>query len=247
MVNYDKDVYYSKIQYDEKLNKTKEAYIKDKYDDVSKEAFKSKIDSLWLNIDHSYMERTINELQAEIRKDNGVTLQQQQRLPDRYELNDLDTFTTIEKKYDTHIVRSFNASTENSTDYLTEKIKDFYKLERIIPYYPHGDKSEDPISWHTPSEYLSMLYNVNLRMASWNQTIKDGEVLGIDTVKLMSHPNACPVCNEHAERLYSISGKGPHPSIEQTYQDGVGHPNCKCNFILWWRRYGHCRCQNRQL
>lgn len=242
MVNYDKDVYYTKVQYDEKLNKTKEAYIKDKYDNVPRETFKTKIDDLWLNINHEYMERTINNLQAEIRKENGVTLQQQQDLPDKYELNDLETFTNIEEKYDTHILRSYNASKENSTDYLTQKIKDFYKIERTIPYYHNGEI----YSMHTPSEYLSMLYNVNLRMASWNQTIKDGEVLGIDTVKLMSHPNACPICNEHAEQLYSISGKGNYPSIDIAYADGVGHPNCKCNFILWWRKqYGNNRCKNR--
>lgn len=230
MANYEKDIYYSKIKYDEKLNDTKEAFIKGKYDGMDVDDFKREINDIWLNIDHSYMEQTIARLENQIRQENGVTLEQQRNLPNRYELNQIDVFEDIEGRFGRHIIRAYENSSSSDVDYLTKRILNFDKLERTIPYYHNGEI----YSMHTPSEYLSMLYNVNLRMASWNQTIKDGQVLGIDVVKLIGHPNACPVCSEHQERLYSISGRGKYPSIDDAYKDGVGHPNCKCNFILWW-------------
>lgn len=230
MVNYEKDVYYTKIEYDRKMNETKKLFIEGKFNGVDNEEFKRAINGIWLDIDHSYMEQTIARLQNEIRSENGVTLQQQRSLPNKYKLNSVETFEKIESKYGNHISRIYANSMGGSMEYLTKRIQTFDKVERTIPYYHNGEI----YSMHTPSEYLSMLYNVNLRMASWNQTIKDGQVLGIDTVKLISHPNACPICNTHAEQLYSISGKGKYPSIDLAYADGVGHPNCKCNFILWW-------------
>lgn len=235
MVNYDTQVYYSKVQYEEKQRQTKERFIKDKYDGKSKEEFQQEVDVLWKNIDHNYMQRTIEDLTQKVMDQDHVTMREQQSLPNKYELNPVSKFTYEEKKYADYLGRTYGQSNENSTDYLTQVIKDFEMIERTIPYYPGGNKDEKPISMHTPSEYLSMLYNVNLRMASWNQTIKDGEVLGIDLVILESHPNGCEICNSHMGKIYSISGTSSrYPSIDQAYNDGIGHPNCKCNFSLYW-------------
>ena len=36
-------------------------------------------------------------------------------------------------------------------------------------------------------------------------------------------------------KVYSKSGKSKRfPSIEIAYQNGVGHPNCKCEFSIFW-------------
>ena len=231
MVNYDSQVYYSKIQYEEKQRQTKEQFFKSKYDGKSQEEFKQEVDKLWKDIDHSYMDRTIQDLTNKIRSQDGVTMRKQQALPNRYELNPVSDFTNIENNYADYLGRVYGQSDDNSVEYLTERIKKFERVERTIAYYRNGQM----YSMHTPSEYLSMLYNVNLRMASWNQTIKDGEVLGIDLVILESHPNGCDVCNSHMGKIYSISGTSSrYPSIDQAYNDGVGHPNCKCNFSLYW-------------
>ena len=231
MVNYDSQVYYSKIQYEEKQRQTKEQFFKSKYDGKSQEEFKQEVDKLWKDIDHSYMDRTIQDLTNKIRSQDGITMQEQQALPNRYELNPVSDFTSIENNYADYLGRVYGQSDDNSVEYLTERIKKFERVERTIAYYRNGQI----YSMHTPSEYLSMLYNVNLRMASWNQTIKDGEILGIDLVILESHPNGCEICNSHMGKIYSISGKSNrYPSIDQAYNDGVGHPNCKCNFSLYW-------------
>ena len=36
-------------------------------------------------------------------------------------------------------------------------------------------------------------------------------------------------------KVYSKSGKSRrYPSIEVAYENGVGHPNCKCEFSIYW-------------
>jgi hypothetical protein len=80
-----------------------------------------------------------------------------------------------------------------------------------------------------------MLYNIDLRLASLNNTIKDCIILGKDLVIIESHPNACPVCNEHSGKIYSVSGKSnKYESLEFAVGDGVGHPNCKCQLNIYW-------------
>lgn len=226
MANYDKEVYYSQINYEQKMNDTKELFIKGKYDNVNQKEFSDQVQEIW-TIDHSYMERTIQEQTEKIRDDDHVTMKQQQDLPIRYELNSVDTFKFYENKYANKITNSYNRITENNVDFLTKIIKDFVKLE-WVKIYSNGAK-------HSVADYLSMLYNVNLRMASWNQTIKDGEILGIDLVRLEYHPNACEDCLQHMGKIYSINGttKG-YDTIDKAYNEGVGHPNCKCNFTLVW-------------
>lgn len=236
MASYEKQVYYSKIDYQKKMNETKKMFIEDKYNNIDNDLFNRKIDAIWLTISHDYMQQTIQEQTQKIMDEDHVTMKKQQALPNRYKLNPISKFTNEEKKYGTFIKNSFDNMRSNDSEFLTQIIKKFEeKYERRIPYYKNGEI----YSMHTPAEYLSMLYNVNLRMASWNQTIKDGQVLGIDLVVLQQHPNACETCLEHMGKLYSISGKEYNipnfgGSIEDAYEDGVGHPNCKCNFSLFW-------------
>lgn len=240
MASYEKQVYYSKIDYENKMNDTKRLFIVGKYDEVPNDVFADAIKQIWNNIDHDYMTRTIQEQTMKIMDNDHITMKQQQSLPNKYELNPISAFTYEERKYAKTIVKNYSNLRESNTDFLTKIIKDYEKAyERTIPYYPKGNKSEKPISMHTPSEYLSMLYNVNLRMASWNQTIKDGQILDKDLVILNMHPNACESCLSHMGKLYSISGKEYNianfgGSLDDAYADGVGHPNCKCNFSLYW-------------
>lgn len=238
MVNYrdliDRAVYYTKIKYDEKLRDTKINFIKGLYNDEPNDEFKKSTNRLWKEIDHKYMEQTINDLEEKIRADDRVTLQEQRGLPNQYKLNEVKEFTKIEDKYANHIERIYDNATSNEVEYLTTRIDEFDKVERTIPYKRNGEI----VSMHTPAEYLSMLYNVNLRMASWNTTIKDAQVLGDDLLFLVSHPHACDVCNEHMNKIYSISGKkydipNFEGSLDKAYKEGVGHPNCKCNFIIY--------------
>lgn len=231
MESYDDKVYLVRVNYDKKLNKTKEAYVKYKYDGKAKKEFKELADELWKDIDHEYMNRMVQE-QIEIIKARDNTLGADLSMfPDKYKLNSESQFVQREDAFADKMIRSYGNLKESDTSYLTQVIKDYTKLERIVAYYRNGKI----FSMHTPSDYLSMLFNVNMRMASWNQTFKDGLYLDNDLVYLLTHPNACPDCNDHMGKIYSISGKSKqYDSIQLAYENGVGHPNCKCNFILYW-------------
>ena len=109
--------------------------------------------------------------------------------------------------------------------YLTEQVKNFHNVEQTI-VYKNGMRV-------TPSTYLSMLYNVNLTRTGWNQTFKDANYFEKDLVVLVPHPLSCPHCLQYQGKLFSLSGKR-YPKIDEAYEHGVGHPNCKCEFSIVW-------------
>ena len=38
-------------------------------------------------------------------------------------------------------------------------------------------------------------------------------------------------------KVYTTTGKSKgYPRIERAYENGVGHPNCKCEFTIYWDR-----------
>lgn len=54
-------------------------------------------------------------------------------------------------------------------------------------------------------------------------------------MQFASHPNSCPICLEHQGRTYSIHGQTPgYPKVDEAEADGVGHPNCKCEWVLFF-------------
>lgn len=34
--------------------------------------------------------------------------------------------------------------------------------------------------------------------------------------------------------VYSRNGRRGYPSVESAYKDGIGHPNCKCEWSIYW-------------
>ena len=59
MASYEKQVYYSKIDYQRKMNETKKMFIEDKYNNIDNDLFNRKIDAIWLTINHDYLQQTI--------------------------------------------------------------------------------------------------------------------------------------------------------------------------------------------
>lgn len=54
-------------------------------------------------------------------------------------------------------------------------------------------------------------------------------------MQFASHPNSCPICLEHQGKTYSIHGQTPgYPKVDEAEADGVGHPNCKCEWVLFF-------------
>ena len=85
-----------------KAKTNQKRFIKDKYDGKSKEEFPTRRWILWKDIDHSYMQRTIDDLTQKVMDQDHVTMRKQQSLPNKYELNLTQDF--IDRKQPMQII-----------------------------------------------------------------------------------------------------------------------------------------------
>lgn len=190
------------------------------------------------------MEKVLQELREKVAKDDKVHLAmvEQQNIPDKYELNQIEVFEAYEREFGSEMAQQYIESSQrilnepSKEGYLAGLIKTFdERMGAAGKQYrmPDGHVRNVPIS-----TYLSMLYNVNLRMTGWNQTFKDGEYLGYDLYLLEAHAHACPECNEMSGKVYSVSGKYYdvprfNGGVEKAFDHGVGHPNCQCEWTIY--------------
>jgi hypothetical protein len=243
-------VLYSEIEYEKLMYTTERIFINALMNRIG--SIEQWTNDIWNDIDHEYMITTLEEIKKDIINTDIATLMKYsntaidieqmieatEELANLYDINSIEKFRIHEKAYGQRVAKYYKRRLEfldnNSLDeleYLTQQIKDFSKIEQSIPYYSGGEI----IRMVTPSTYLSMLYNVNLTRTAWNQTFKDAEYFEKDLMILETHPNSCPLCAPMQGKIYSRTGKSKrYPSIEVAYSHGVGHPNCKCVFSIYW-------------
>ena len=243
-------VLYSEIEYERLMYTTERIFINALMNRIG--GIKQWTDDIWNNVDHEYMINTLKEIKRDViqgdvelmlrYKDMPIDieklLESTDRLEDLFTLNSIEKFRTIEKKYGKHIAKAYKKKLKTINEdyideftYLTEQIKNFSKLEQTISYFNSEGQIVRKV---TPSTYLSMLYNVNITRTGWNQTFKDAEYFEKDLMILETHPNSCPKCAPMQGKLYSRTGKRGYTPIEEAYKNGVGHPNCKCEWGIYW-------------
>ena len=264
-------VWDSTLKYERMMITTKEKFFEALNNRISVEEYKKGIEKMWGNIDHSYMDRAIKELQKMvIQKDFNdaqmygnkkitkrsiklVNSWQDYKLVDKelYRLNPERDFRTMERRYMNRHIKLFeNISNryKDSQDYkrdLANFVKEYDKLDKTIPYYDH--KTGNIRCYQTVSTYNNMLYNVNLLRSSWNRSIYDSILLDNHLWYLPAHPYACPHCMEFQGYVYCdrtptpretqvllSHGKPGYFKKESAIENGVGHPNCKHSWTLYW-------------
>lgn len=235
-------VYYSSNEYYRLMYETKTLF----FDFLNKkkplEEFEKEAKKIWENVDHEYMKQRIEELEKMIDEKNleGHEIKNKDaKYEEFYDLNPISKFKKVEKKYEKIIEKYYKSRLKtiekdyvDKKSYLSNLVKKYDKTQAVIPYY---NKDGTIRSYHNIASYNSMLYNVNLNRSGWNRTIYDGELLKNDLVYLPAHPYACPLCLPWQGKIYSISGKSDiYPPKEMAIKGGIGHPNCKHQFILYW-------------
>jgi hypothetical protein len=230
------EVALASIKYEKLLHEAELEFILGLMEDLSPEEFEEFIKNTFYNINHDYMEEGIEALITQI-MEIDATIDLQRVLPNRYETVPIIDFKAKEKRFGEVLIKQYKLKydrlKQNEYDlknYLTAQIKNYRNIEKFIPYY-HKDGTI--ASMRTLADYNSMLYNVNLTKSGWNQSIKDAQILGQDLLILNGHPHSCPICASHQGRIYSIRGIG-YPSVDSAEEDGVGHPNCKCEWSIYW-------------
>ena len=264
-------VWESTIKYNRMINVTRQKFFENLYRDTPLDEYVKEITNLW-NIDHSYMDRSIDELgKMVIQKDfynaamygnkklttRSIKLENYWREytltnDDLYPLNPERDFRTLEKRYVNRHIKlyetikdRFKDSPDRARD-IANFVKQYERLDKTIPYFSHT--TGNIIRYVDIGTYLNMLYNVNLTRSAWNRSLYDSKLLGNDLWYLPAHPFACPHCMEYQGYVYT-NHTNPTPreiniltqygKLGSWYKgiaitNGVGHPNCKHVWVLYW-------------
>lgn len=235
-------VLYASNQYYKLIFTTKYLFFDYLKKGKSFEEFKKESSKIWDNVDHTYMNERIKELEEMIKArdfEDREILNPNAEFQEIYELVKESRFKEVEAIYKRTIDNYYRARLKTvSKDYvdkeayLSKIVKEYETIQAVIPYY---NKDGTVRAYHNVASYNSMLYNVNMNRAGWNRTMYDANLLNNDLVYLPAHPFACPLCMPYQGKIYSQSGKSlKYPPKEIAIDGGVGHPNCKHQWLLYW-------------
>jgi hypothetical protein len=168
-----------------------------------------------------------------------------------YTLTPERDFRTLEQRYVNRHVKLYKNLLKRYKDIkdrgkvLADYLQTYEKMDKTIPYFSH--KTGDIIRYVDINTYENMLYNVNLTRSSWNSAIYDAKVLDTHLWYLPAHPYACPHCMEYQGFVYADDtptkqeykvlmkyGKRGEYMKEDAIKGGVGHPNCKHSWTIFW-------------
>lgn len=244
------------IKYIRMMRKTKEKFFEYLLDNKSTKEYSKGIKGLW-NIDHSFMDEAIKELNKMVSEqdikdyekyEKPITKQQSEKLTkgklyykvqdkDVYPLNPDSDFIKIEQQYVNKHIKYYERQKEilnkvpDEEEYLSNIVEKYDKVDKTIPYF---NKNGTLRCYNTVATYNSMLYNWNLTHSAWNRTMYDAKVLNNHLFYLPAHPNACPLCAEYQGYVYADKKGLGYPLKEDAVKGGVGHPNCKHVWTLYW-------------
>lgn len=218
-------VWDSTVKYNRMMNITKEKFFENLYENTPLDEYTKELVNLW-NIDHSYMDKAIEELnKMVIQKDfknyemyenkkittRSIKLENKWREYDLenldlYELNPERDFRTLEQRYVNRHIKLYETIQEryknspNKARDLANFMTRYDELDKTIPYFSHT--TGEIRCYQTLTTYLNMLYNVNLTRSAWNRTIYDSKLLGNNLFYLVPHTYSCPGCMAYQGYVY---------------------------------------------
>ena len=225
---------FSKLQ-----NKTEELFFRCLDENRSLEYFYKKLDDIWGNIDHSFIDKEINEYADLIEKNNlyytktDKTIKGSKISSTILFAIGLGIFFASEKKFVNMIkkrYKSYYNSPEykrNKDEYLKRKVKTYDNL--VIPYF---DKYGNIIRYVQLSTYLSMRYNTEMTRAGWERTIEDAELMGYNKFWIPPHAFSCEHCVDYQGKLLSLNEVIDFTEAEE-HEGDILHPNCKCELLIY--------------
>lgn len=223
----EKEVQEYRLETEKKENETKEQFFKYLLLGYSTSQFKKWLSKKWDDSDIKKMKIATSKLEKLVDKTNGVDNSESTK--EFFSTIQYKRFTELKNKFSEECLKYYQKRSEiaskvpNKAEYLKEFVDKYDKYMANVPYFKNGEV----YSWHTLSDYTSMIYNTNLTRTGWNRTFTDAEKVGTDLLYLPAHPYACPHCLEWQGRYYQAQGKGKYPPIQKALDGGLGHPNCK--------------------
>ena len=235
-------VNYVRTDYYKMMSKTKKLFFESLADNKSTEFFKDEATKIWGNVDHSFMKERMTELEKMVAENNSggnKIVNPDAVYKEVFKIEPESFYQKYENKYvkdiSSYYDKRLDTLSEGYADkntYLSSVVDKYDSFQANIPYF---NKDGSIRSYHNIADYNSMVFNTNLNKSGWNRTNYDADLLGNDLVYLPAHPFACPLCMPYQGQVYSISGKTKGYSNQDiAISGGVGHPNCKHQWTLYW-------------
>jgi hypothetical protein len=248
-------------KYQRLQNLTEELFFRCLDEERSVEYFIEKLDEIWGNIDHSYIQEDIDNYVDMIQEYNLETLGIQQSQKDYKELKLLALsgialmlyqrqqarqdeeerrVIRLEETFEQFIARKYEQY-YNSPEYKNNK-EEYLKLKvpqynsQIVPYrLKNGD-----YRWVQLSTYVAMIHNSNMTRSAWNNTISDGIYLGYAKFYIPPHSFSCEHCVHYQGRILEldevlelVEDINTREEENESIGEEILHPNCKCQLLIY--------------
>lgn len=210
-----------------KENETKEQFFTYLLLGYSVTKFKKWVDKKWDKSDRKQMATSKLKLEELVDKVNEVN--DIGKTKNYFELIDYKRVEEVKKSFTDELLKYYEKRQEiaekvpDKAEYLKEFVDKYDKQMANVPYFKNGKV----YSWHTLSDYTSMIYNTNLTRSGWNRTLTDADRTGKNLLYITAHPFACPLCMQYQGKYYSTKKNDIYPYIGTALDGGIGHPHCK--------------------
>lgn len=212
---------------EQKENKTKEQFFHYLLLGYSLAKYKKWVFKEWNDDDTKKMTSSEKKLEKLIDKKNKV--KNNEKTEDFFKKIDKKRFKEVKKSFTDELFKYYQKRQEiaekvpDKAEYLKEFVDKYDKQMAMVPYFKNGKVC----SWHTLSDYTSMIFNTNLTRSGWNRTLTDAKKFGKTILYITAHPFACPRCMQYQGKFFSTKKHDKLPYIETAFEGGLGHPNCK--------------------
>ena len=233
-------VFKTNKKYADLQNKTEELFFECLDNGYSVEYFNKKLDEIWGNIDHSFINEDIEEYVNLIEINNLYYLEQEQeeekpKIPYKLLLGiALGAFMVYELKY-ADIIKKRYATYYNSPEY--KKNKEEYLKNKVSSYdnqvIPYFNKNGEIVRYVQLSTYLAMKYNTALTRAGWERTIEAAEYLGYKQFWIPPHSFSCENCVQYQGRILELEEVLQFIENADEQEGDILHPNCKCEILIY--------------
>ena len=223
----DEEVNDYRLKTEAKENETKEQFFTYLLLGYSVTKFKKWVDKKWDKSDRKQMATSKVKLEELVDKVNEVD--DIGKTKNYFELIDYKRLEEVKKSFTDELLKYYEKRQEiaekvpNKAEYLKDFVDKYDKQMANVPYFKNGKV----YSWHTLSDYTSMIYNTNLTRSGWNRTLTDADRTGKNLLYITAHPFACPLCMQYQGKYYSTKKNDIYPYIGTALDGGIGHPHCK--------------------
>lgn len=223
-------------------NKTKEMFFEDLDNNADFNDFKTKIEELWYNIDHSYMEEELLKFEEYMHENNvGEKIVETKinyipLLPLMYILLNNEKFVKVKEREYRNALNSYSYQVDKQ-EYLKLKVNRYNN--QVVPYYSR--QTGEIVRYVQPSTYNSMIFNTNLTRTGWNTTLNDANILGSRKFIIPYHSFSCPHCIDHQEKIMTISEVLNLIGFADEAEGNILHPNCKCVLTIYDEKIGYVK------